>query len=281
MRTAALAVPEPEPRADGRPAGGPYAPTRPTGPQRPPRRTSRLMLPLALALAAAVPLITAAHDARPAPFGDRLVRHSAVGKGEPRLRTEGKAIGSEGDAIGSEGDAIGIEGEAVAAYDESGRTRWTHAREGRRPLALLPAPGHAVTLWDDGLITDTLRDGSAVRWHRAIPGGGRILKDHGARGVLRALDPEARMVAVVTPQRITAYRSEDGDLRWVLPARHGCAFAPARGVRHGRAWVLAQPCSGDTVAWPLQVVAVDDLGRIAPHRRPMGNEPPAPRAVRR
>ncbi|MER7171201.1 hypothetical protein [Streptomyces mesophilus] len=254
MRTGAPAAVEREPRADGRPAGGPYAPPRPPGPRRPPRRTSRLMLPLALALAAAAPLITAAHDARPAPFGDRLVRYAAAAEGEARLR---------------------IEGGAVRGYDaESGRTRWTHARDGRRPLTLLPATGHAVTLWDDGLITDTVRDGSAVRWHRAIPGGAGRLRESGARGVLRALDPEARMVAVVTPQRITAYRSADGDLRWVLPARRGCAFAPERGVRHGRAWLLAQPCAGDAAAWPLQVVAVDDLGRIAPHRRPMGNDLP-------
>ncbi|SDK86075.1 hypothetical protein SAMN05421806_11340 [Streptomyces indicus] len=248
-----------EQAADGRPAGGPYAPPRPTGPRRPPRRTSRLMLPLALALAAAVPLITAAHDARPTPFGDRLVRHTASGKGEPRLR---------------------IEGAAVHAYDPAtGRTRWTHTRDGRRPLALLPAPGHAVTVWDDGLVSDTLRDGSAVRWHRAIPGGARWLRAAGGKGVLRALDPQARMVAVVTPQRITAYRSVDGDLRWVLPARRGCAFAPARGVRHQGVWVLAQPCARGAdgaaePAWTQQVVAVDDLGRIAPDRRPMGNALP-------
>ncbi|MFI6940686.1 hypothetical protein ACIBI4_15545 [Streptomyces sp. NPDC050418] len=260
--TGAVTPPAREPHAGRHPAGGPYAPTRPDGPRRPPRRATRLMLPLALALAAAVPLITAAHDARPAPFGDRLVRH-ASGPVEARLRT-GKAE-----------PRLRIENGAVRAYDAAAdRPRWTHARTGRRALALLPAPGHAVTVWDDGLITDTLRDGSAVRWHRALPGAAARLRAHGARGVLRPLDAEARMVAVVTPERITAYRTADGDLRWVLPARRGCAFAPERAVRHGSAWVIAQPCSGAAVAWPLEIVAVDDLGRIAPHRRPMGNALP-------
>ncbi|MBC9711848.1 hypothetical protein H9Y04_04595 [Streptomyces sp. TRM66268-LWL] len=229
------------------------------------------MLPLALALAAAVPLITAAQDARPAPFGDRLVRYAdatarpggtLTAPDEPRLRIEGKA---------------------VHAYDRnSGRTRWSHSRDGRRPLALLPAPGHAAVLWDDGLVTDTEHAGDGgVRWHRAIPGGAKWLRGHGADGVLRALDPAARMIAVVTPERITAYRSADGDLRWVLPARRGCGFAPERAVRGDGAWLIAQPCADESVAWSAQMVAVDDLGRIAPKRRPMGNALPGPKAAAR
>lgn len=232
-----------------------------SGPARPAsaRRGSRLALPVALGLLA-LPLITAAHHSRPAPYGDHLTVHARVddGTAAPELRTRGRT---------------------VQAYDPaSGRARWTHSREGARPLALLPVPGHAVALWSDGLVTDTARaDGSSVRWHRAIPGSASWLRSpaaRGATGVLQPLDPGGRMLAVVTPQRIAAYRSADGDLRWVLPAHQGCAFEPARSVRRGQALIVAQPCGDAGTPWTSQLIAVDDLGRIVPRRAPLGNELP-------
>ncbi|MER5184269.1 hypothetical protein ABT009_39065 [Streptomyces sp. NPDC002896] len=209
----------------------------------------------------AVPLITAAHLSRPAPYGDHLAVHARVadpGAAEPRLRTTGRA---------------------VEAYDPgTGRTRWAYTREGHRPLSVLPVRGHAVTLWSDGLVTDTARhDGRAVRWHRAAPEAADWLRTARARegaGVLQRLAPGARMLAVVTPYRITAYRLADGDLRWVLPARRGCAFEPARSVRHGRALLVAQPCRSPAASWTAEVVAVDELGRIVPRRAPLANERP-------
>ncbi|MGW6027593.1 hypothetical protein [Streptomyces sp. NPDC055099] len=231
------------------------------GPARPvpARRGSRLALPVVLALLA-LPLITAAHHSRPAPYGDHLTVHARVDGGAPApaLRTKGRA---------------------VQAYDPAtGRPRWTYSRAGERPLALLPVPGHAVALWSDGMVTDTARaDGSAVRWHRAIPGSASWLRSpaaRGAAGVLQPLDPRGRMLAVVTPQRIAAYRSADGDLRWVLPAHGGCAFEPARSVRRGKALIIAQPCDDAATAWTSQLIAVDDLGRIVPRRTPLGNELP-------
>ncbi|MFD4478086.1 PQQ-binding-like beta-propeller repeat protein [Streptomyces sp. NPDC058471] len=230
------------------------------------RRRSRLALPVALGLLA-LPLITAAHHSRPAPYGDHVTVHARVADGTaaPELRTTGRS---------------------VQAYDPAtGRARWTYSREGARPLVLLPVPGHAVALWSDGLVTDTARaDGSNVRWHRAIPGSAPWLRSpaaRGAAGVLQPLDPRGRMLAVVTPQRIAAYRSADGDLRWVLPARGGCAFEPARAVRHRGALMVAQPCGDAATPWTSQLIAVDDLGRIVPRRTPLGNELPggAPRDV--
>ncbi|MFF1740283.1 hypothetical protein [Streptomyces mirabilis] len=212
------------------------------------RRAARALLPVIVAL-----LLTAAHEARPAPYGDRLVAHARVAYGhgtrQPPLRAT-KA--------------------AVEAYDgRTGHPRWTYAREGRRPVAVLPARGHAIALWDDGLVTDTARgDGSAVRWHRALPGAAGWLADHGASGVLRPLG--TRMLAVITPWRVAAYRIADGDLRWTLPARYGCSFTPERALRHGEALLIAQPCAtGDS--WTTELVAVDDLGRVTPHRTPLGN----------
>lgn len=78
------------------------------------------------------------------------------------------------------------------------------------------------------------------------------------------------MLAVVTPQRVAAYRTADGDLRWVLPAAPGCAFEPYRYARRSTALLIAQPCR-DAVAWTEQMVAVDGLGRIVPDRTPLGN----------
>ncbi|MFI6086360.1 hypothetical protein [Streptomyces sp. NPDC051218] len=234
----------------------------------PARRGSRLALPAALGLLA-LPLITAAHHSLPAPYGDHVTVHARVADGTatPELRTTGRA---------------------VAAYDPaSGRAHWTYRREGARPLALLPVPGHAVALWSDGLVTDTAprADGSAVRWHRGIPDSASWLGSAGSRGaagVLQPLDARGRMIAVVTPQRIAAYRSADGDLRWVLPAHPGCAFEPARSVRREDALMVAQPCGDAATPWTSQLIAVDDLGRIVPRRSPLGNELPggAPDDVR-
>ncbi|MFE0103045.1 hypothetical protein [Streptomyces sp. NPDC059009] len=220
-------------------------------------RGTRLALPVALAVLA-LPLITAAHLSRPAPYGDHLTVHARVAaESEPGLRTGSRS---------------------VEAYDPgTGLARWTYTRAGHRPLSLLPAPGHAIALWDDGLITDTERTGAAVRWHRAVPATAPWLRTpaaRGAAGVLQPLDPDARMLAVVTPQRIAAYRTADGDLRWTLPARRGCAFEPARAARHRGALLVAQPCGDGTAPWTSQLVAVDGLGRIAPHRTPLGNALP-------
>ncbi|MER5797999.1 hypothetical protein [Streptomyces mirabilis] len=212
------------------------------------RQAARALLPVAVAL-----LLTAAHEARPAPYGDRLIAHTRVAHGHGTRQPPLRATRA-----------------AVEAYDgTTGHPRWTYAREGRRPVAVLPARGHAIALWDDGLVTDTARgDGSAVRWHRALPGAAGWLADHGARGVLRPLG--TRMLAVITPRRVAAYRIADGDLRWTLPARYGCSFAPERALRHGEALLIAQPCAtGDS--WTTELVAVDDLGRITPHRTPLGN----------
>ncbi|WP_447036615.1 outer membrane protein assembly factor BamB family protein [Streptomyces sp. DSM 118878] len=253
--------------ADGLPCetAGPRE-RRPARGPAPGRRGTRIALPVALALLA-VPLITAAHHSRPAPYGDRLTVHARVdGAGPqapPGLRTRGGA---------------------VQAYDRgSGEARWTYTRKGRTPLTLLTAPGHAFALWSDGLVTDTATEtgtgargarGGSVRWHRAIPASAAWLRTPEARGgagVLRPLAPGARMLAVVTPHRIAAYRAADGDLRWVLPARRGCAFEPARSVRRGGALMVAQPCTGPAASWTSQVIAVDDYGRIVPGRTPLGN----------
>ncbi|WP_332113007.1 hypothetical protein, partial [Streptomyces sp. ActVer] len=195
-------------------------------------------------------LLAAAHHARPVPYGDHFVAHARV---EPAHATPPR---------------LGTRGATVEAYDgRTGELRWTYGREGRRPLAVLPARGDAITLWDDGLVTATSH--GAVRWHRAaLPGAADWLAAHGGAGVLRNLD--RGMLAVVTPRRVTAYRVEDGDLRWVVPARRGCVLAPARAVRRGAVLLVAQPCPGRD--WTAQLIAVDDLGRITPHRTPLGNE---------
>ncbi|WP_308310606.1 hypothetical protein [Streptomyces sp. GbtcB6] len=218
-------------------------------PQRPPaalpgappaRRPLKRPLVLALLLAAA--LLSVVHQIRPVPYGDRLT------PGPPAHTARAR-------------------GDVVEAYD--GRTlRWRYARVGRRPLSVLPARGHTFTVWDDGLVTDT--DGRSVRWHRALPAATGWLRTRGGAGVLRPLGRS--ILAIVTPARIAAYRTADGDLRWVLPARAGCAFRPERAVRHGPALLVAQPCAHG--AWTAQLVAVDDLGGIAPHRTPLGNERP-------
>ncbi|GAA3782303.1 hypothetical protein GCM10023083_18120 [Streptomyces phyllanthi] len=239
-------VPEARLGASRAPADAVEFPATAVPPRLPPRRVPRL-LPAALALVLAALVLAAAHAARPAPYGDRLTLHARVPHAsravEPRLRW-GAA--------------------AVEAYDrDSGRPYWTYSRAGRRPLAVLPARGHAIALWDDGLVTDTDPHHGRARWHRALPGAADWLAAHGGAGVLRLLD--ARTLAVVTPHRVAAYRLADGDLRWALPARRGCAFAPSRAVRHGTAVLIAQPCGPDA-AWPANLVAVDGRGRIARDR---------------
>ncbi|MET7682957.1 hypothetical protein [Streptomyces sp. NPDC005423] len=235
-----------------------------------PRRAARvpgvLRTVLATLLTAALAaLLVLARSARPVPYGDHLTVHArAEHATEPRSRGGGK------------GTALRTRRGAVEAYDRStGDSRWRYAREGRRPLAVLPARGEAITLWDDGLVTDT--DGRSVRWHRALPATEGWLPAQGGSGVLRPL--ERGILAVVTPSRVAAYRTADGDLRWAVPARQGCAFEPARAVRHGATLLLAQPCAATEPgtaaepAWTGQVVAVDDLGRITPGRRPLGDGP--------
>ncbi|MFF2849175.1 hypothetical protein ACFVT5_23030 [Streptomyces sp. NPDC058001] len=240
----------PAPHTGTRPGAVP-APRQepPRTPARHVRRARRLLTGL-LALVA-VPLLAVAHEARPAPFGDRLALHAHVAADRAVPLPHG----------------------------------WTYAREGRRPLAVVPARGHTFALWDDGLVTattppDSTRRPPHVRWHRALPDTAPWLAHPAARsgaGVLRVLGPGARMLAVVTPRRVTAYRIADGDLRWVLPAREGCAFAPSRATRVGDALLIAQPCAGPATDWTAQLVAVDDVGRIAPDRNPLGNDIPGTR----
>ncbi|MFE7989301.1 hypothetical protein [Streptomyces shenzhenensis] len=43
-------------------------------------------------------------------------------------------------------------------------------------------------------------------------------------------------------------------------------------MRHGPNLLVAQPCARG--AWTDQLVAVDDLGPVAPRRAPLGNEVP-------
>ncbi|WP_436765116.1 outer membrane protein assembly factor BamB family protein [Streptomyces sp. URMC 123] len=238
-----------------------------------------------------LPLATAAHQTRPVPYGDRLTVHEAAAAVAPAPK-------------------IRLRGRVVEAYDpRTGARQWTYARLGRRPVTVRSAPGHAVALWDDGMVTDTGSgvdgSGGAVRWHRAIPGAGEWLASRSARrgaGVLRPLDPDTRMLAVVTPRRIAAYRTADGDLRWVLPARPGCAFQPHRAVQRGSVLLLAQPCQGERrpappargtraaartggpavgggparpagdPSWTSELIAVDSLGPVTPDRSPLGNE---------
>ncbi|MBL1086372.1 PQQ-binding-like beta-propeller repeat protein [Streptomyces actinomycinicus] len=183
---------------------------------------------------------------RPVPYGDRLLHGGHGGAWSPRAR-----------------------GAVVVGYDaRTGAPRWRYARAGHRPVAVLPVRGEVIALWDDGLLTGT--DGRRVHWHRALPDAAEWLPAHGGTSVLRDLG--RGIVAVVSPHRVTAYRTADGDLRWMLHARQGCTFRPEGAVRRGAALLLAQPCAHD--AWTGQLVALDDLGRITPDRTPLGNDLP-------
>ncbi|WP_053709793.1 hypothetical protein [Streptomyces sp. NRRL B-3648] len=217
----------------------------------PPHRLTAVLLTAAVALG----VLSLARHARPAPYGDRLQPGRS---GEPHP--------------GARAWAARAHDGAVSGYDSrTGALRWRYARAGHRPVSVLPARAEVIALWDDGLLTDT--DGRSVRWHRALPDAAEWLPAQGGTGVLRLLG--RGILAVVTPRRVTAYRTADGDLRWVLPARPGCAFRPEGAVRRGAALLLAQPCADS--AWTGQLVAVDDLGRIAPGRTPLGNDLPGPR----
>ncbi|WP_181449779.1 hypothetical protein [Streptomyces cyaneus] len=254
-------LPDPPP-----PATPPPTPRRPLHIPRPLRAAALLLLVLL-----APPLLIAAHLARPTPYGDHLTGHATVHARVRQATTPQPPTPWPTHFRTREA--------AIEAYDpRTGATHWRYTREGRRPLSSvssvrsdrarmsLHARVEAITLWDDGMVTDT--DGRSVRWHRALPAAGDWLPGQGGTGVLRPLG--RGILAVVTPHRVSAYRITDGDLRWVLPAREGCAFEPARAEHHGAALLIAQPCPH--AAWTAQLVAVDDLGRIAPHRRPLGNE---------
>lgn len=238
-----------------RPLPDAAAPNPATTPRRPPRTPLRAAASLLLL---ALPVLTAAHHARPAPYGDHLTVHARVPHTTPpQPRSHPPAPAH-----------LRTHTTAIEAHDpRTGVPLWRYAREGRRPLASLHARVEVITLWDDGMVTDT--DGRSVRWHRALPAARAWLAAHGGAGVLRPLG--RGILAVVTPGRVSAYRIADGDLRWMLPAREGCAFEAARAVRHGEALLIAQPCRPD-VAWTAQVIALDDLGRITSQRKPLGNE---------
>lgn len=239
--------------------GGEAPPARGAAAPKSAAATRSGLLPTLLALLLAPPLLAIAHHARPAPYGDHLTVHAAA---HARV---GHATAPEQPQPPA--TPLRRRGAAIEAHHPvTGAPLWRYTREGRRPLTSLHARGDAITLWDDGMVTAT--DGRSVRWHRTLPAAGEWLPALGGTGVLRYLG--RGMLAVVTPYRVAAYRIADGDLRWVLPAREGCAFEPARAVRHGKSLLLAQPCTH--AAWTAQVIAVDDLGRITPHRRPLGNE---------
>ncbi|MFJ8540179.1 hypothetical protein [Streptomyces sp. NPDC093591] len=231
------------------------------GPLEPPAATRSRLLPTVLALLLAIPLLALAHHARPTPYGDHLTVH-AVDAGHARVRHA-----TPPRLIPLPPTERQTRATTVEAYDPgTGDTLWRYTRESRRPLTSLHARGEAITLWDDGVVTDT--DGRSVRWHRALPAAAEWLPAQGGTGVLRPLG--RGILGVVTPRGVLAYRIADGDLRWVLPARAGCVFEPARAVHHAGALLVAQPCPH--AAWTAQLIAVDDLGRVVPHRRPLGNE---------
>jgi hypothetical protein len=214
----------------------------------------------AVAAVLALPLVTAAHHTDRTPYGDRFDSSAGHRAGPAAVR---------------------IRGAVVEAYDSgTGARRWTYGRRGSRPLALYRAPGHTFALWADGLLTDA--GPHRVRWHRAVPGlrGWLARRPERAAGVLKPLDADAGMLAVVTPERVSAFRAADGDLRWLLPARDGCAFDPARSARTDGVLLLAQPCR-DRDSWSQELAAVDGLGKITPGRTPLGNELPGERPTDR
>ncbi|WP_189129805.1 outer membrane protein assembly factor BamB family protein [Wenjunlia tyrosinilytica] len=224
------------------------------------RRALRVVLP-AVAVVLSLPLASAVHRARPAAYGDRVTVHAPAGKGDlpPRLRT----------------------GPAVQAYEpDTGERRWTYARSGRTPVHVLLTSGRAVTLWNDGVVTGTDPRSASVRWHRAVPEVAGWLASHSGHrgaGVLQPLGPGGRMLAVVTPRRVAAYRLHDGDLRWVMPAHRGCSFEPSRSVRLGGYAMIAQPCGDPGASWPVQVVAIGEDGKVSAERGGRPPRPPLPR----
>lgn len=111
---------------------------------------------------------------------------------------------------------------------------------------------------------------TALRVPHAAP---RLRTDGDA---LRAHDPHRRLLgrgrpAVVTPRLCAAHRIADGDLRTCCPRATAAAsspdvpyITPSRSSSPGPA----------PAAWTAQLVALDDLGRIAPRRGPLGSEVP-------
>ncbi|MEV7418117.1 hypothetical protein [Streptomyces sp. NPDC089919] len=222
----------------------------------------RPALPVLCVLLLAAPLAGALREGRTAPYGDLLTVHPAaarLGAAAPVLRTGGGAL--------------------AASDARTGAPLWTYRRPGRRPVSVLAAPGHGFALWDDGMVTDTGPApaggppaappgpaAGAVRWHRVMPGA--------ADGALWALDPQVRMLAVVGTARISAFRTEDGDLRWTFPAPADCAFEPAGLLRRGGVLLVPRPCTDPARSWTEGLIAIDPLGRVTPTRRPLGNDRP-------
>ncbi|MFG2298162.1 hypothetical protein [Streptomyces sp. NPDC048603] len=225
--------------------------------RRPARRPPAL-LAVAAFLAVLATLLAALSPATP--YGDRLTaRPPAAGPAGaayelPHLQPAYR---------------LTLDRDAVHAHTPgSDRPAWTYAREGRRPVAVRSAPGHAFTLWDDGMVTDTVRESGTgdpvVRWHRAAPGAG-------TDGSLASLGADGRMLVVVTPARALGFRAEDGDLRWIVTARKGCAFRPGEAPPAvDRLLLLAQDCADPDVPWTLRTVPLGEQGRIKPpaDRRP-------------
>ncbi|MGP4092060.1 hypothetical protein ACTWQJ_47980, partial [Streptomyces sp. KR55] len=82
-----------------------------------PLRTLRRLMVAGAALLLAAPLLAAAHQARPAPYGDRLTVH-ARGEHPTKLRTHDRT--------------------AKTYNPTTGEIRWRHTHNGQRPLTILP-----------------------------------------------------------------------------------------------------------------------------------------------
>ncbi|MER5932237.1 hypothetical protein [Streptomyces sp. NPDC002054] len=240
------------------------------------RRLARTLGPL-LAVSLPVLAIVVANTVtnggdRAAPYGDRLTAHPVPGP--PATGPAARP------AAGPAAPELRHDRHTVRAYAPgTGTPLWTYARANRRPLGVLAAPGHAFTLWDDGMITDTGhpdRPGSGppgppartpgVRWHRTLPGAGQ-------GGLLAPLDPAGRTLAVLTPAHAVAYGTQAGDLRWILRPRRGCAFRPADRVRIDGVLLIPQSCADPSLPWNRSLVAADEHGRVTPGSRPDGSRP--------
>ncbi|QES50757.1 hypothetical protein DEJ50_25895 [Streptomyces venezuelae] len=238
------------------------------------RRWARALGPL-LAVSLPVLAIVVANTVvnggeRAAPYGDRLTAHPAAGPagGPVNGPVTGPAAAPE----------LRHDRQAVRAYAPgTGTPLWTYARANRRPLEVLAAPGHAFTLWDDGMITDIghpARTASGpeagrapgVRWHRTMPGAE-------AGGLLAPLDPAGRTLLVLTPTHAVAYGTEAGDLRWILRPRRGCTFRPADRVRIDGVVLIPQSCADPSVPWHRALLAADEHGKVTPGSRPPGSRP--------
>ncbi|MEU9099471.1 hypothetical protein [Streptomyces sp. NPDC048361] len=260
----------------------------------------------AVAAVLALPLVTAAQHTRQTPYGDRFETFAATGAGPVSVRIRGAvveaydgatgarewtygrsgsrplalhrapghafAVWSDGMVTDTDTDPLGTGTGTGAEMDMGmgmgmGTGRGANTGDGR---------GHDGTRHDDGTAQDNR--GHRVRWHRAVPGlaGWLAGRSERAAGVLQGLDPGARMLAVVTPERVSAFRAADGDLRWLLTARDGCAFDPARTAHTRGVLLIARPCR-NRGSWSGQMTAVDGLGEITGHRTPLGNDLPGER----